>query len=53
MQKTMYKLNGSWIVEWTSKGLSHTKRFDYELPAQRFCDELYNELLISASVRPM
>jgi hypothetical protein len=49
----MYELEGSWIVEWISNGITHAKRFHYELSAQQFCDDLYNECLIPASVRPM
>ena len=49
----MYKLKGSWIVEWISNGITHAKCFHYELAAQQFCDDLYNECLIPASVRPI
>jgi hypothetical protein len=32
----MYKLKGSWIVEWISNGITHAKCFHYELAAQQF-----------------
>ena len=50
----MKNLDGSWIVEWiSSNGITHTKRFHYELSAQQFCEDLYNECLISASIKPI
>jgi hypothetical protein len=45
--KTIYK----YMVEYVSNKVLHTEFFDTETEAREYTDELYNECLLSASVR--